>query len=81
VPHGTLLGSAHHVESYYCNLENLPYDDKYDHLHYVGDGRGQLRCSGEKWQALEYARRWWIKHLDVYLLNVQQAHELASAIL
>jgi surface antigen len=50
--------------------------DQYDHLHYVRDARGNLRCSGDKWQALEYARRWWITHLDVYLPHVEQPHEL-----
>lgn len=77
VAHGTVLGSARGIHSYHNNhkLRN-ENDDDYDHLNYVRDASGRLQCSGDKWQPLEYARRWWIIHLDVYLPNVLCPSEL-----
>lgn len=74
---GVKLGAAHGIESYHSNQNDArATDSDYDHLHYAPDSRGRLRYTGPKWQALEYARRWWVTHLDVHLPHVLRAHDL-----
>jgi hypothetical protein len=81
LPHGTILGTAHSgVIGYNCNYQNIvdpPADEPpYDNLVYVRDLAGRFCYSGIKWQCVEYARRWWISQLDVYLHNVPRACDI-----
>jgi hypothetical protein len=83
LPHGVLLGEPKFGEkSYNCNYQNMlppgPEDAPFDMLTYVRDSRGNLQYSGMKWQCVEYARRWWVTHYDVTLLNVPRACDIWS---
>jgi hypothetical protein len=78
--HGTVLGTAPSgIIAYNCNYDNFPEpteEEHFDMLTYVKDSRGELTYSGMKWQCVEYARRWWISQLDVYLMNVPRACDI-----
>jgi hypothetical protein len=84
LPHGTILGIASTgVVGYNSNyehiLDNNP-DEPYDHISYVRDSRGKLHVSGHKWQCVEFARRWWLSELDVYLPSVPRACDIFTTL-
>jgi hypothetical protein len=59
--HGAVLGVPKTgVIGYNCNYSKIVEDGAaYDHLNYIKDARGRLLYSGDKWQCVEYARRWY----------------------
>lgn len=79
--HGTVVGVANcGVIGYNCNATNMPPDtadaEPYDHVSYVKDSLGRLQYAGHKWQCVEFARRWWISQLDVYLPSIGRACDI-----
>lgn len=83
LPHGTILGVASTgVIGYNSNYEHIidNPEDPYDHLSYVRDSRGKLHVSGHKWQCVEFARRWWLSELDVYLPSVPRACDIFTSL-
>jgi hypothetical protein len=84
LPHGVVLGVASTgVVGYNNNYEHIPEnnpDEPYDHISYVRDSRGKLHASGHKWQCVEFARRWWLSELDVYLPSVPTAAEIFTTL-
>jgi hypothetical protein len=83
LPHGTVLGVASTgvigYNSNYQQVVNTP-EEPYDHISYVKDSRGKLHTSGHKWQCVEFARRWWISQLDVYLPGVPRACDIWTSL-
>ena len=79
LPHGHICGVPPcGIISYNNNTDDIPEAElpSYDHINYVHDSRGRLHFSGFKWQCVEYARRWWIAQLDVYLPSIGRACEI-----
>lgn len=83
LPHGTILGIASTgVIGYNSNYEHIieNENDPYDHISYVRDSRGKLHVAGHKWQCVEFARRWWLSQLDVYLPGVPRACDIFTTL-
>jgi hypothetical protein len=80
LPHGIIVGVATcGVIGYNNNPDHISTENSeelYDPVSYVNDSRGRLRYAGAKWQCVEFARRWWISELDVYLPMVPRACDI-----
>jgi hypothetical protein len=80
--HGAVLGVPKTgIIGYNCNYSKLVDDGAvYDHLNYIKDARGRSVYSGDKWQCVEYARRWYVQS-QPYIFHRPVIFLLQSAIL
>lgn len=81
LPHGTIVGIASTgVIGYNCNYQHIEDVETYDPISYVRDSRGKLHVAGNKWQCVEYARRWWLSQLGVKLPGVPRACDIFTSL-
>ena len=83
LPHGQILGTALcGVIGHNCNYETVvnTAETPYDPISYTHDSRGKLHYAGSKWQCVEFARRWWISQLDVYLPSIARACDIWTSL-